>query len=147
MLTWFWLGFFHSKESACNAGDPFWMPGSGSSPGEGIGYPLQYCWASLMAQLVKNPHAMWETWVWSLSWEDALEKRKATHSIFLVWGIPWTIQSMVSQRVGHNWATFTFTMILGTLVIADCWGPAPVDPGNLKGRQCRRSGNNRLIKY
>ena len=54
------LGFPDSsvgKESACNAGDP------GSTPGEGIGYPLQYSWASLMAQLVKNPPAMWETWV------------------------------------------------------------------------------------
>ena len=47
------------KESACNAGDPGLIPGSGRSPGEGIGYPLQYSWASLVAQLVKNPPAMW----------------------------------------------------------------------------------------
>ena len=60
------------KESACNVGDPGLNPGSGRSPGEGIGYPLQYSWASFMAQLVKNPPAMWETWVQSLGWEDAL---------------------------------------------------------------------------
>ena len=44
------------------------------SPGEGIGYPLQYSWASLVVQLVKNPLAMWETWIQSLGWEDPLEK-------------------------------------------------------------------------
>ena len=64
-------------------------------------------WASLVAQLVKDPPAMWETWVWSLSWEDPLEKGKATHSSILDWRIPWTVQSMGSQRVGHDWATFT----------------------------------------
>ena len=51
------------KESACNAGDPSLIPGLGRSSGEGIGYPLQYSWASLVAQLVKNPPAMQETWV------------------------------------------------------------------------------------
>ena len=59
-------GFLHrsvGKESACNAGDPGSIPGSGRAPGEGIGYPLQYSWASLVAQLVKNLPAMWETWV------------------------------------------------------------------------------------
>ena len=71
------------KESACNAGDPSLIPGSGRSAGEGIGYPLQYPWASLVAQLVKNPPAMWETWVRPLSWEDLLEKAKATHSSIL----------------------------------------------------------------
>ena len=54
------------KESACNAGDPSSIPGSGRSAGEGISYPLKYSWASLVAQLVKNPPAMWETWVRSL---------------------------------------------------------------------------------
>ena len=56
------------KESICNAGDLGWIPGSGRSPGEGIGYPLQYSWASLVAQLVKNLHAVRETWVQSLGW-------------------------------------------------------------------------------
>ena len=51
------------KESACNVGEPGSIPGSGRSPGEGIGYPLQYSWASLVAQMVKNPPEMWETWV------------------------------------------------------------------------------------
>ena len=49
------------KESTCNAGDPSSIPGLGRSTGEGIGYPLQYSWASLMAQLIKNPPAMRET--------------------------------------------------------------------------------------
>ena len=80
------LGFLDSsvgKESACNAGDPSSIPGSGRSAGEGRGYPLQYSWASLVAHLVKNLPAMWETWVLSLSWEDPLEKGKATHSSIL----------------------------------------------------------------
>ena len=95
------------KESICNAGDPSLIPGSGRSAVEGIGYPLQYSWASLVAQLVKNPPAMWETWVQSLVWEDPLEKGKATHSSILAWRSPWTIQFMGSQKVGHNWVTFT----------------------------------------
>ena len=64
---------------------------SGRSPGEGIGYPFQYSWASLVAQLVKNLPVMWETWVQSLGWEDPLEKVKATHSSILAWRIPWTV--------------------------------------------------------
>ena len=79
------------KESACNAGDLGLIPGSGRSAGEGIGYPLQFSWASLVAQLVKNPPAMEETWVPSLGWEDPLEKGKATHSSILAWRIPWTL--------------------------------------------------------
>ena len=79
------------KESVCNAGDPGLIPGSGRSPGGGIGYPLQYSWASLMAQLVKNLSVMLETWVPSLGWEDPLEKGKATHSSILAWRIPWTV--------------------------------------------------------
>ena len=79
------------KESPCNAGDPGLIPGSGRSPEEGIDYPLQYSWGSLVAQLVKNPPAMQETWVPSLGWEDPLEKGKATHSNILAWRIPWTV--------------------------------------------------------
>ena len=79
------------KKSACNAGDPSLIPGSGSSAGEGIGYPLQYSWASPVAQLVTNPPAMRETWVQSLGWEDSLAKGKATHSSILAWRIPWTV--------------------------------------------------------
>ena len=79
------------KESTCNAGDPGSIHGLEKSPGEGISYPVQYSWASLVAQLVKNMAAMWETWVRSLGWEDPLEKGKATHSSILVWRIPRTI--------------------------------------------------------
>ena len=67
-----------SKESTCNTGDPSLIPGSEISPGEGTGYPLQYSWASLMAQLVKNPPTMWETWVQSLGWEDNPGEGKGT---------------------------------------------------------------------
>ena len=72
------------KESACNAGDPGSIPGLRRPSEEGIGYALQYfSWASLVAQLAKNPPAMWETWVQSLGWEDPWEKGKATHSSIL----------------------------------------------------------------
>ena len=62
-----------SKESACNTGDPSLIPGSERSSGEGIGYPLQYSWASLVAQMVKNPPAMLENgfcpWVGKIPWK------------------------------------------------------------------------------
>ena len=97
VLEWTWavINNFHlegfpgfpgssaGKECACNAGDPGSIPGLGRCPGEGIGYPLQYSWASLEAQMVKNPPAMPETCVSSMGWEDPLERRMATHS-----GIP-----------------------------------------------------------
>ena len=86
------------KESTCNAGDLGLILKPGRSAGEGIGYPLQYSWASLVAQLVKNLPAMWETWIRSLGWEDPLEKGRATHSSILAW----RIQSMGLQRVGHD---------------------------------------------
>ena len=86
-LLW-WL---RDKESTCNSGDPFSIPGLGRSAGEGIGYPLQYSWASLEAQLVKNLPAMQETRVRSLGWEDPLEKGTATHSSILAWKIPLTL--------------------------------------------------------
>ena len=118
------------------------ITGLGRSTGEGIGCPRQYSWASLVAQLVKNPPAMWETcvrslcwedplekgkathssilglplvaqlvknlsamretWVRSLGWEDPMEKGMPTHSSILAWRISWTVQSMGSQRVGHD---------------------------------------------
>ena len=79
------------KESACNAGDPGSIPGLGRFAREGIGFPLQYSWASLVAQLVKNPPAMQETWVQFLGWKDPMEKGKATHSSILAWRTPWTL--------------------------------------------------------
>ena len=70
--------------------------------------PVPLWWPSLVAQLVKNLPVEQDTWVRSLGWEDLLEKGKATHSSILAWRIPWTVQSMGSQRVGHAWVTFTF---------------------------------------
>ena len=95
------------KESVCNAGDSGWISGLGRSPGEEIGYPLQYSWASLVVQLVKNLPAMWEIWVRILGWESPLEKGKTTHSSILTWRIPGKIWSIGLQRVRHDWVTFT----------------------------------------
>ena len=64
------------------------IPELGRSHGEAIGYPLQYSWASLVAQLVKKLPTMQETWVQSLGWEDPLEEGMATHSSILAWRIP-----------------------------------------------------------
>ena len=95
------------KESACNVGDPSLIPRSGRSPGEELGSPLQYSGASLVAQMVKNPPAMRETWVQSLGWEDPLEEGMATHSSILAWRIQWSkepggLQSIGLQRAGHD---------------------------------------------
>ena len=85
------------------------IPGSGTSPGEWIGYTLQYSWASLVAQMVtvKNLPAMQEARVQSLCWEDPLEEEMATHSSILTWRIPRTeetggLQFMGLQRGGHD---------------------------------------------
>ena len=93
--------WFSGKGSTCSAGDVDSIPGPGRSPGEGNGnpLPLRYSWASLKAQLIKNPPAMWETWARSLSWEDPQEKGKATHSSILAWRIPWIVSSLGPQRV------------------------------------------------
>ena len=94
-------------ESACNAEDPSSIPKSGKSPEEEIGYPLQYSWASMVAQMVKNLPAIQETWLWSLGWEDPLEEEMITHFSILTWTIPMdrgacqaTVQGL--QRVGHD---------------------------------------------
>ena len=75
------------KQSTCNAGDPSSIPGLERSPGEGIRYPLQYSWASLVAQTVRNLPTMQETWVQSQGWEDPLEEGMATYSSILAWRI------------------------------------------------------------
>ena len=98
-----------------HAGNPGSIPGSGKSPGEGIDYPLQYLWASLVFQTAKDPPAMRKTWVRSLSW-DAMEEgmpwRRAWQPtpVFLSEEPPWTeepfgLQSMGLQRAGHDWVT------------------------------------------
>ena len=93
------------KDSACSAGDTGLIPGLGRSPGEGIGYPLQYSWAFLVAQLVKNPPAMWDTWVRSLGWEYPLEEGMATHSSILAWIIPMEREAWQAtvHRVTKSW--------------------------------------------
>ena len=79
------------KESTCNAGDPGSIPGSGRSPGEWIGYPLQYSWASLVVQLVKKKSACNAGDLGSIPGLGHLEKGTTTHSSILAWRIPWTI--------------------------------------------------------
>ena len=74
----------------------------GRSPGEGIGYPFQYSWASLVTQLVKNPPAIWETWVGSLGWEDPLEEGKVTHS-YSPWGCK---ESDTTEQLSLNSSTW-----------------------------------------
>ena len=105
-----------SKESACNAGDLGSIPESGRSAGERIGYPLQYSWVSLVVQLVKNPSLMQENWVWSLGWEEPRRRERLPTLVF--WSGEF-LQSVGSQRVGHNWDTFTFTMQIALLFSPD----------------------------
>ena len=69
---------------------------------ESLSPHFPYGRASLVAKLVRNPPATQETWVPSLGWGNSLEKGKATHSSILAWRIPWTVQSMGSQRVGQD---------------------------------------------
>ena len=105
MCVCIYMGFPDSsvgKESTWNAGNPNSIPGLKRSPGEGIGYPLQYSWASLVAQLVKNLPTIHKTWVPPLGCEDPLEKGKATHFSILARRIQWTVESMRLQRAGHN---------------------------------------------
>ena len=123
-LVYIW-GFPDSsvgKESACNVGDPNSIPGLGRSPGEGKGYPLQRSWAFLVAQLIKNPSAMRETWVRSLGWEDPLKKGKATHSSILAWRIPWTVhwvvkgQTRLSDFHFHFLSVYIWASLIAQLV-------------------------------
>ena len=83
---------------------------SGRSPGEGISYPLQYSWASLVAQLVKNPPAMWETWLWSLGWEERLPTPVfwpgESHGLYSPWG------RKLSDMT--EWLSLHFTSIIVT---------------------------------
>ena len=108
------LGFPHSsvaKESGYNAEDPSSIPRSGRSAGEGIGYRLQYSWASLVAQLVWNPPAMWETCVRSLGWEDLLEKGKSTHSsICLENSMDYIVHGITKGRT--QWSDLHVTSVL-----------------------------------
>ena len=107
MIFMSFLGSSAGKESAYNAGDPGLIPGSGRSPGKQIGYPLQYSWASLVAQMVKNLPTMQENWVRSLGREVPWRREWQPTPVFLPGESPWTepvraTQSMASQREGHN---------------------------------------------
>ena len=98
------------KNLPSNAGYSGLIPGSGKSPGERMGYLFQFSWVSLVSQMVKNLPAIWETWVWSLGWEDPLQEVMATPPVFLPGESPGTdepggLESMGLQRVGHNWVT------------------------------------------
>ena len=90
------------REPTCNAGDLGLTPELRRSPGKGIGHPLQYSWASPVAQTVKYLPAMRKTWIWALAWEDPLEKAKVTHSSILAWRIPWTHGVSKSQTQLSN---------------------------------------------
>ena len=87
-MYWVFAGSSAGKESTCNAGDPSTIPGSGRSPGEGIYYPFQCSWASLVIQIIKNQPDVKKRWIQSLGWEDPLEEGMATDSRILVWRIP-----------------------------------------------------------
>ena len=108
------------EESACNTGDPSSIPGSRSSPGEGIGFPLQYSWASLVAQMEKNPPTIWETWVYP--WVGKIHGRRAWQPIpvFLPGEFQdrraWLTTAHGLQRVRHDWATFTFCIFTNCLL-------------------------------
>ena len=121
--------------------------------------------ASWVAQMVKNLSAVQETWVWSLHWEDPLEKEMATHYSILAWRIPWMeepgrLQSMGSQRVGHDWATSLsiwhlqgfpcglagkeFACDVGDLDLIPVFGRSP---GEGKGYQFQYSGLENSMDY
>ena len=103
------------KESACNAWDPGSIPGSGRSPGEGVGYPLQYSWASLVAQLVNNLPAVWETWVQSLGCRKIPWRKERLPTPVFWLGEFHGVHGLGSQRAGHDWATFTSAFPLITV--------------------------------
>ena len=86
------------------------IPRSGRSPGEGISYALQHSWASLVAQMVKNLPAMWNTWVQPLGWEDPLEEGMATHSSILAWRIP---MDSAAWRATIHGVTKSWTQLSG----------------------------------
>ena len=112
-----WTGSSAGKDFACNAVDPGSIPGWGRSPGAGIGYPLQYSGASLVAQLVKSLPAIQETWVLFMGWKDPLEKGMPTHLSILAWRFasngmysPWGHKE--SDRT--EWLLLTFTKELSS---------------------------------
>ena len=106
-----------------------------STRNRNLGVTSIFIWASLEAQLVKNPPAMWEPWVRSLGWEDPLEKGKAMNSSILAWRIPWPLGS---KRIGHDWATFTFIFFQHIYFKSRNWIESPVHRGWFKRRRGQR---------
>ena len=112
------------------------IPGLGRSPREGIGYPFQYSWASLVAQTVKNQPATQETWVRSLGWEDLLEEGMATHSSTLAWRIPMnrgadTVHGVAKSQTRLNDFTFLSIHFLYQLSHKGSCGSKNVGVGSL----------------
>ena len=130
---WGFPGSSAGKKSTCNAGDPSSIPGPGRSPGEGLDYPLQYSWVSLVAQTVKNPPAMWETWVGKIPWRRACQPTP----VFVPGESPWaeepdglqstghkesdtTEQLSTAQRSGKKWARANATRLQKHEVLQPC---------------------------
>ena len=104
----------HQIQVSCTAGRFFTVWSETNTP---LSINYTSIRASLVAQMVKNLPAMWETWVWSMCWDDLLEKGMATHSRILAWRISWTnvpgeLSSMGLQTVGYDWVTNNFTFIV-----------------------------------
>ena len=114
------------KESTSNAGDPSLIPGLGRSPGEGIGYPLQYSWPSLVSQVVENLPAMRENWVRSLSWEDPWRRERLPTPVF------WTgeFQGLYSPW-GHKGLDTTEQLSLSTFF----WNVNTAEVENLRSKR------------
>ena len=138
------------KESACNAGDPVLIPGSGRSTREGIGYPLQYSWASLVAQLVKNPPTRQETWVRSLGRENPLEMGKSTHSSILAMEnsmdySPWgRKESDMTEWFHFQWWIRQRDRFLPISTTASVWSVTMAEPvsGSLREKRLILTGNH-----
>ena len=109
------------KEYTCNAGDPGLIPGLGRSTGEGIAYPIQYSWASHMAQQVKNPPAMQETWVQTLGWEDPQRRERLPTPVF--WPRERHGQYSPWDHKAADWVTFAFTFTSSLQCEAFCESP------------------------
>ena len=115
------------KESAYNAGDPSSIPGLGRSPGEGIGYPLQYSWASLVAQLVKYPSVMPETWVRTLGWKNPWRKERLPTPVF--WprefhGLysPWACKELdMTEQLSLKPITGSGNQPKANNILKNCW--------------------------
>ena len=109
------------KESACNAGDPGLICGSGGSAGEGIGYPLQYSWTCLIAQLINNLPAMWENWVWFLGCEKSPGEGNSYPLQYsgLENSMDYTVYRVTNSRTQQVTVTWTISMnaIKNTLYI------------------------------